>query len=249
MSPAPELQIEPSPQVLTVAREWLARVRPALGADFLAAYVTGSALTQGFDPRRSDLNLLVVTRGLGPETLDRLVEVMPKPARRPHVEPLFLTRTQIEKSLDAFPIEFLDIQEGHLLLEGENVFAGITVPRTHLRLQCEHELRGKFIHLRQTYLRERRSRALYDTLAGTASSFAALFRTLLRLRGEEIPAHTARVIEKVADVYGLEAEGLLVAYTMRYGSQRLHAAAIRNRYLQFMIQIDRLVAALDRLQI
>src|SRR5437867_3138799 len=44
-----ELRIEPSPQVLDAARRWTEPVRTALGNDFLAAYLTGSVLLQGFD--------------------------------------------------------------------------------------------------------------------------------------------------------------------------------------------------------
>ncbi len=250
MSRTPELLIEPSKEILDAARRWLNRVRPALETEFLGAYIRGSALTQGFNPRRSDVNVLVVARHLGRDVLERIAVALPKPARPPHISPLFLTRAQIEKSLDSFPMEFLDIQEGHLLLEGENIFAGLVIPRTYLRLQCEHELRAKFIGLRQTYLLERSTRALADTLARASSSFAAPFRALLRLRGEAIPAHTARVFEKVADIYGLQAEGLLAAYAMRYGEKKTPPAGeVRARYLGFLGEIERLVAALDQLQV
>ena len=249
MPPPSELLIEPSRDVLDAARAWLARVRPVLGNEFLGAYITGSALTQGFNPKRSDVNLLVVARSLGGELLERIAAAVPRPSRPPHVSPLFLTRAQIEKSLDSFPLEFLDMQEGHLLLEGENIFAGLAVPRTYLRLQCERELRTKLIQLRQTFLLERDTRALAATLASVASSFAALFRTLLRLRGETIPAHTARVFEKVSDIYGLQGEGLLGAYAMRHEEKRPAADVVRSRYLAFLAELERLVGALDRLQV
>ena len=44
------------------ARRWLAPVRAALGPDFVAAYLTGSVLTEGFDPKHSQINVLVVAR-------------------------------------------------------------------------------------------------------------------------------------------------------------------------------------------
>ncbi len=250
MPRSPELLIEPPAVVLEAARRWLERMRPALGTDFLAAYVTGSALTQGFNPRRSDVNLLLVTRTLPPDMLDRLADALPAQKKHPRISPLFFTRHQIEKSLDAFPMEFLDMKESHLLLEGENVLADLEVPRTYLRLQCEHELRGKFIQLRQTYLLQHGyPELLAETLARAASSFAALFRNLLRLRGEMPPAHTPRVIERVADLYGLRGEGLLLAYTIRYGDKRPRAADLRRHYQQFLGEVERLVSSLDELSV
>src|SRR5207249_10872524 len=121
----------------------------------LAAYLSGSVLTQGFDPRQSRINLLVVARSLAVPTLERLRQATPVSKKPPHFDPLFLTGGQIEKSLDSFPIEWLEIQERNLLIEGEDVFRLLEVPRTYLRLQCEHELRGKHIQLRQAYLLSR----------------------------------------------------------------------------------------------
>jgi hypothetical protein len=147
-----ELRIEPSPEIVDAARRWLEQPRAALGPEFLAAYLTGSVLSQGFDPRHSRVNVLVVARDLSVDRLDAVARAIPSPAKGATIEPLFLTRRQIEKSLDVFPIEWLEMQERHLRLEGEDVFGGLEVPVTYLRLQLEHELRGKHIQLRQAYL-------------------------------------------------------------------------------------------------
>src|SRR5262245_29813514 len=111
MHAAAELRIEPPPGILAGARQWLDPVRTALGSDFLAAYLSGSVLSQGFDPAHSHVNVLVLARELGPETLDRIARAILPARKAPHYEALFFTRRQIEKSLDAFPIEWLDIFE------------------------------------------------------------------------------------------------------------------------------------------
>src|SRR5439155_26134873 len=113
----------------------------------------------------------------------------------------------------SFPIEWLEIRERHLVLEGDDLFATLEVPNTYLRLQCEHELRAKHIQLRQAYLASgKRPLLLQEVLKGSASSFATLFRTLLRLRGEVAAAAPAEVIDKLATLYRLDAEGLLGAH-------------------------------------
>jgi hypothetical protein len=249
MPTASELRIEPSPAMLEAARRWLTPVREALGPDFLAAYLTGSVLTQAFDPRRSHINVLVVARSLASDRLTRLGAAIPPPRGRPHFEPLFLTRQQIEKSLDVFPIEWLDLQERHLRLDGEDVLGTLEVPRTYLRLQCEHELRGKHIRLRQAVLAHyARPADLERALAAAASGFATLFRTLLRLRGETPPAETGHVVERVADVYQLDAEALLGAHLARY-SGRSKKEQVLPRALKFVAELDRLIGAIDELRV
>ena len=245
-----ELRIEPPKATLDAARAWLAPVRQALGNDFLAAFLTGSVLTQGYDPRHSRINMVVVARSLEPDTLERLRDAMPAPRKRPFFDPLLLTQRQIDNSLDSFPIEWLEMRERHLTLEGQDVLADLEVPSTYLRLQCEHELRSRHIRLRQAFLASgRKPLALTDVLKSSASSFATLFRTLLRLRGEVTPAAPAQVIEKLAQLYRLDAEGLLGAHLLRYSARKYKAAEVLAIYRKFLTEIDRLVIAIDTLRV
>ncbi len=243
-------RIEPAPAILEASRRWLEPVRKALGSEFLAAYLTGSVLTRAFDPRRSRINLLIVARSLDTGMLDPVASAIPATRRVPHFEPLFLTRRQIEKSLDVFPIEWIEIQERNLLLEGEDVVATLDVPRTNFRLQLEHELRSRQIQLRQTLLAAAHQPATLErTLSTSASSFATLFRSLLRLRGEEPPAEAARVFERVADMYQLDASGLLVPHMIRHSGRVAKRAETPARYRKFLAEIDRLINAIDELRV
>ncbi len=249
LSPS-EVRIEPAAEIVATANKWLAPVRAALGSEFISACLTGSVLTQGFDPRHSHINLLVVARSLEGPLLDTVARAIPAQRKPPLVEPLFLTRGQIEASLDSFPIEWVEIQERHLRLEGDDVLGGLVVPRTYLRLQCEHELRGKHIQLRQTYLLHFGDAAvLARTLRAGASGFATLFRTLLRLRGETVPADPTRVIQRVADVYRLDAQRLLSAHLFRYATARPKADEVHALYCRFLTEVERLIDALNELKL
>jgi hypothetical protein len=249
MNASTTLRNEPAPEILSAVRRWLEPVRAALEGDFIAAYLTGSVLTQGFDPRRSGVNVLIVARGLDLDRLDAVARALPE-SKQPHIEPLLLTQRQIEHSLDVFPIEWLDIQERHQLLEGHDVWDTIEVPRTYLRLQLEHELRGKLIQLRQAYLLHAgKPERLEPILHASASSFATLFRTLLRLRGESPPGETSRAIERVADLFKLDAQGLLAAHMIRHGGAKPKGPELRAHYRKFLVEVERLVNAIDELRV
>ena len=250
MSQHTAARLDPGEDVLAAARHWLEPVRTALGSDFVAAYLTGSVLTQGFHPDHSRVNVLLVSRHLGDETLDSLAQALPQTKRPPHFAPLFMTQHQIESSLDSFPIEWVEIQERHLLIEGQDVLGNLEVPRTYLRLQCEHELRAKLILLRQSYvLGSAHPDRLEPVLHQSASGFATLFRTLLRLSGESPPADPSRVVERVADLYQLQAEGLLGAYRVRAARRRHKGQELLGIYRKFMAEIERLVEAINALRV
>ncbi len=249
--PNSQLRLDPPPAVLEAALAWLAPVRAALSPDFLAAYVTGSALREGFDPRRSRVNLLVVANDLPTDRLDALSAAIGNDAKAlVRFEPLFLTRQQIDASLDVFPIEWLDIQERHRLVEGTDFMPELVVPRANLRLQCEHELRGKQLRLRQEYLASAQNpERLRAALANLASGFHTLFRTLLRLRDETPPADAAAVIERVAAMYSLDAKGLLGAHVVRHADPVPKPEEARDIYRSFLAEIESLVSAIDGLRV
>jgi len=249
MSSNAEMRIEPAAEILSATRGWLDPIRTALGPEFLSAYLTGSVLTQGFDRKHSRVNVLVVARTLDVEILDRVRAALPTPGEVAF-DPLFLTRTQIEQSLDSFAIEWLEISERHMLLEGADLVSSIEVAPKDLRLQCERELRAKFIQLRQAYLfTPDRAAGLVTVMKASASSFATLFRTLMRLRGETPPANQGRVVERVADLYQLDAESLLGAHLVRYSERRYKSDEIQAVYRKFLAEIQKLVIAIDQLSV
>ncbi|MBI1795559.1 MAG: hypothetical protein HYR74_00750 [Candidatus Eisenbacteria bacterium] len=250
MSDRPVVRIDPSDAMMVAARRWLEPVRAALGPDFVAAYLTGSVLAHGFDARHSSVNVLIVARELGLEQLDRLGLRIPEAKKPPHFDPLFLTQRQVERSLDVFPIEWVDIQERHLLVEGQDVLGALAVPRDNLRLQIEHDLRRTTIALRHAYLAHaRHPDRLEGALRHAASGLATICRTLLRLEGEAPPAHASRVIERVAEVFGLEAEGLLAAHVVRYAEHRHRGADLLAHYRKFMVEVESLVTAIDEMRV
>lgn len=241
---------EPAPLVLSAAQRWLAPVREKLSENFLSAYITGGALHEGFDPGQRHVNVLVVTQDLPLSQLDATASVITHASKPPHIDPMFLTMQQVQRSLDVFPIEWLDLQERHWVLEGVDLFDSIEVPQTYLRLQVEQELRGKHLRLVQEYLTgAAHPERLHAALARLASGFHTLFRALVRLHGEAAPTSLERTIGRVAELYDLDASALSGAHRMR--AQRKHPGGDETRatYRAFLAQIERLVAAVDGLRV
>ncbi len=240
----------PSEPVVLAARRWLSPVREQLGDAFLSAYVTGGALNEGFDPTHRHVNVLVVAQELPVGRLDALAASVPQTRKPPHIDPLFMTLVQVQRSLDVFPIEWLDLQERHYTLEGVDLFSSLEVPQTYLRLQIEQELRGKHLRLTQGYVTgAAHPEQLHAALARLASGFHTLFRALVRLREEAPPTSLERVIARVAELYDLDAEALGGAHRMR--AQRRHPGGDETRavYRAFLFQIERLTSAVDGFRI
>jgi hypothetical protein len=97
--------------------------------------------------------------------------------------PLIITKEEIISSLDIFPSEFLQISENYNLLAGEDVFAGIEIPKENLRLQIELNMKAKIIQLRESVARGDLSTK--ELLLLSLADFTEIFQNVLRLLGKE----------------------------------------------------------------
>src|SRR3972149_707995 len=147
----------------------LADLRRLYGDNLRAVCLYGSGATSDFVPGRSNINLLVVLNRVGLEELRLAIPCLPRWTRFGVVPPLFQSWHAFRRSSDVFPPEGLELRARHRLLWGEDPFDGVVPPtRESVRRQCEQELRGKVIHLREAFLEAgsdaRQLRALLDRI-------------------------------------------------------------------------------------
>ena len=86
----------------------------------VALIVYGSAVTDEYVHRQSDINILVV---LDEKAIANLEAANEKIHRwyDSALSPLFLTESYINRSLDSFPIEFINMQSAYHVVEGKDV--------------------------------------------------------------------------------------------------------------------------------
>ena len=99
--------------------------------------------------------------------------------------PLLLTRLELERSLDTFPIEYGAIMAKHELVQGTDPFAGLAIGRDDLRRACERQVKSHLIHLREGLLETGgRPSAMAGLVESSAPAFRAVLQAVLRLTGE-----------------------------------------------------------------
>jgi hypothetical protein len=163
-------------------------LREALAAfpDGVASYaLTGSCLTADYVPGSSDINSVLVLQDMSPEKLDALAAMGRRFGKKGFRAPLVMTPDYIERSLDVFPIEFLDIKLIHKTIHGAELFSGLTIAKPMLRLQCERDLKAKLINLRQGYIScSGDGKGLRALLHEAYAGYFPLFRAMLAVCGE-----------------------------------------------------------------
>jgi predicted nucleotidyltransferase len=218
-----------------------------LGDELLSVVLYGGAARGEHLRGRSDTNLLVVLRKVEPDQLRAVARDVQRARRRIRLSPVFVAREELIASADTFAIELADMQEHHIVLYGEDPLAKMQPDPEHLRLQVEHELRGKLSRLRQNYLRDAVDpRAVIWLMLNSFSSFLTLFATLLRLRGKRPAGKRAELVGQAADELGLDRGVLELLLAAHRGGRAIPKAEAHRVFESYLAAVESAVWSVDR---
>ncbi len=218
------------------------------GQELVSVALYGGAARGEYQPSRSDINFFVV---LTPGGMDRLEDVMPfipKWRKWRVAVPRFVTQTYVERSLDSFPIEFLSLKLFHRTVHGEDLLSGLEIKREHLRLQCERELKGKLLHLREGYLvTGGKKKAMEQLIAVSLPTFATVFEALVYLKGEAPPSKRGELFAKVSELFGLDGSVFQDLIAIRSGQKKLDETQLREVCRRYILQVEAAAEMIDQL--
>ena len=211
------------PAAISAALDGLKRDLLAAAGENLKGLILYGGLARGrYRPGKSDVNVVVLLRDATPAALRVIAPALKKAWRAAAVEPLVLSTEEAVHATRVFPTKFLDIKSHHVVLLGEDPFAGIEISREHVRLRIEQELRNLLMRLRRRFLatvddQTLLARAVTDVVRPFAIEMAALWQ----LMGKPIPDddRSAMIFETVAAEFGLNREVLTELVALRHDSR------------------------------
>jgi hypothetical protein len=152
MPTAPErMPFAISPKTRPAVERLQAVLTRLVGSQLLSLDLTGPALEGVSLPRLLESVLVMAADDL--PALRELGGHGKSFAKAGVAAPLVLTPQSITSSLDAFPLEFLDISQRRIHLQGQDFFSGLVCEHQFIRLQCERELKTVAMAMRQRTLR------------------------------------------------------------------------------------------------
>jgi len=228
--------------------EFVSRLRAAAGSNLQSVILFGSAAAGDFHSESSDLNLFCMIGDTSFAALRQLGPAVKWWNAQKQPPPLFMSRDELYRSLDVFTIEFLDMQQHYLVVFGEDVLKGLSVPLSLHRIQVEYELREKLALLRQHLLLAAGSESrMWELLVRSISSFATLFRHALMVLGHDAPAGKREAVQELSKRIGFDASAFIQVLEVRErrtNPKKLDVADIFSRYLSALEQVT---AAVDRM--
>jgi predicted nucleotidyltransferase len=226
--------------------EFVKRTREAGGANVESILLFGSAVTGDFRPGLSNLNVLCVLRDSSFQALRALTPAAKWWDKQKQPPPLCITRHELERTVDVFTIELLDMQQQHRVLYGEDAVKDLRIPMDLHRVQVEYELREKLVLLRQHILVASDSESrLSELLVRSAPSFTTLFRHALIALGGTPPATRREAVEVLAKRVGFDSSVILRVLDAREKKVELKKSDTSDLAAQYLAAVERVAAAVD----
>lgn len=226
--------------------EFVAMMKANGGENLLSIVMYGSAVKSDFSSRYSDVNLLCVFTRLNAETLGRIATAMQWWERHGRAA-LVLTRDELTRSADVFPIEMMDIKEHHKVLHGTDVVSGIEVPLRLHRVQVERELRMALIRLRQKFLAAKQDRgALIKLLVGSSSTFHTLLRHAMIALGHPAPEKREELADSVEKTGGADLSPLRTVLAIRDGKIKEKEVNPQLLFEGYLASLSAVIDKVDR---
>jgi hypothetical protein len=179
-----------------VVREFAQYLRQTAGDRVLGLSVYGAAAAGTIDLDAQVVHTALVLDAVDLDLLERLAAEGARWDQRRVAAPTVFSPAYIARSRDTFPLEFIEIQQQHVTVLGEDHFAPLVFDPTHVRLQCERELKVLEIGLQQGILvSQGRSESLQVLGDDVAERLLRALRGALWLKGTRHALPAAQVVE------------------------------------------------------
>lgn len=226
--------------------EFVKRMREAGGDNIESIILFGSAVSGDFHPGLSNLNLFCVLRDTSFEVLRALTPVAKWWDGQKQPPPLCLTHHELQRTVDVFTIELLDMQQHHRVLYGQDVLNDLKIPMDLHRVQVEYELREKLVLLRQHILLASESESrLWELLQHSVSSLLTLFRHALIALGDNAPPSRREAVEALGKRLGFDASVFLRVLDVREKKAAAKKADVRELVSRYLAAVEQVAAAVD----
>jgi hypothetical protein len=190
-------------------------VNRELAGSVVALVLYGDAVKPDrFDADTSTANVMVVLEAIDLPVMEKLAAAFRPSLGR--VAPLVLTRGELARSTDVFPIKFLDMQRRHCLLAGEDLLSALTISDDHLRLRCEQEIKNLGLRLRRFFIEQGDDPVrLRFVLANAIGAFLQAGEMVLQLKTGAVPETLDDVALQLATQLDVEAARLQRALAVK----------------------------------
>jgi predicted nucleotidyltransferase len=231
-------------EVQETLRRYVAQLKQHLGTQVEAIVLYGSLARREYVHGRSNINVLLILRIGSLPVLQQCGKLQQKWGKVGIVSPLVITEADLRNSLDLFPLEYFEIKEHHIVLEGRDLFPELHINDRNLSVQCEQEIIGNFLRLRQRFIEGwGRPEAIQALLPISLTTLIPCLKGIYRLLGHSLSGPSGDILDRLSSTLQVDPQAFQEVLSMKRGLSTpgiMDLPKLYERYLRsFQALIDR----------
>jgi hypothetical protein len=184
--------------------ELVGKLAKTCGANLVGLVAHGSAVRGGYREGASDIDLVCILDEDSAATLAAIGPALELARFAARIETMILTKAEIARSADCFPLLYGDLARSSATLHGVNPFEGLAISDAHKRLRIEQELREIRIRLRRVATDFTTAQNFGGAVERKIKQARGPLWALLALRGETVDDDLDSVLRATGKAYEIE---------------------------------------------
>lgn len=238
------------PVVAERIKPFIEEILSGYSVNIHSVHIVGSSVTKDFDEKTSDINSIFVLKEMDLKFIEFIAPLGKRYKKKGVAAPLIMTPEYIMRSLDVFPVEFLDFKLIHETVFGTDLLKETEIDRLDLRHQCEREIKSKLIGLRQGYISSEGDRQmLTERFVSSIAGYMPLFRGIISLMGKEPPFRKYEVITALSASTGINTDIFRRILDIKKGKLKLTKDELNTVFEQYYTATEKIGKIIDEYQV
>ena len=236
-------------EVRHTLQTYLGQLRKQIGEDLEAVILYGSLARGEYVHGRSNINLFLMLRQFTFEIAQRCGALHRRWGKEGVIAPLMATHEELRTSSELFPLEYFEIKDAHVLLEGRDPFPELHLTSTNLTVQCQQELTGNLFRLRQRFVEgEGKAEAIFSLLPLSLTALIPCLRGLLRILDQSPNGTSAAILERLPGTFQVEPVVFQEVLNVKRGLSSPGKKEFPRLYERYVLALQGLIARVDELK-
>ena len=221
----------------------LAQIRKPLDGHIDAVILYGSLAREEYIEGHSNINLLIILQSCSLENLQHCCRLSERWKKDGVVAPLVLTNQELSQSFQLFPIEYFEMKENHVLLEGRDPFLTLHVDDHMLAQHSQRELSGNLLRVRQRFIEgQGRVEAIPALLSLSLTALLPALRGVCRALGHPSNGTSVNFLKNLPQVLELNEQVFLEVLEMKQGSRTPGKLSLPDLFIRYVQGLELVIS-------
>ena len=228
-------------QVRGGLRRFLSQIKKIEPENTVGVILYGSLARGEYVVGYSNINVSVFLKEITADYLEQCATFHREWGKWKIIPPLFLTENELQYSAKIFPLEYGEMKDCHLLLEGQDPFVSLPIDNHNLASQCEQGILGNLIRLRQYFVEGMgKPEALFALLPISLTALLPCIRGLFQLLNQPVSKKHEGLLDGLQGYLGVDPGPFQEVWLMKRGMATPGSKEFPRLFQRYLLSLEAL---------